>query len=229
MGGLANRPADNWRPLFAVADLAGGTWPARIRAAAEVLIDRADQRAPSERYPEMLLRTCGKSSSSPRNRRTMTGVQLDEAFAGDGGAAWATCSRGSRSRRSCAGGGLRGSAFSRGTLEPEHVKGYHRSDLDPVWARYFRATPYPNRGEPWRVNQNQQVAEIVEPWGGTELPRFDDVKNVNESGAPHGSHGSTTQPTGGGPARGDILATAPELIRSRGGRAHYPNRGNRGE
>ena len=31
---LANRPADNWRPLIAVADAAGGDWPKRARDAA---------------------------------------------------------------------------------------------------------------------------------------------------------------------------------------------------
>jgi hypothetical protein len=33
---LANRPADNWRPLFSIADLAGGRWPERARAVADV-------------------------------------------------------------------------------------------------------------------------------------------------------------------------------------------------
>jgi hypothetical protein len=31
MGELQNRVADNWRPLFAVADCAGGEWPERAR------------------------------------------------------------------------------------------------------------------------------------------------------------------------------------------------------
>jgi hypothetical protein len=35
MGGLINRAADNWRPLFAIADTAGGEWPARVRRVAE--------------------------------------------------------------------------------------------------------------------------------------------------------------------------------------------------
>ena len=35
-GMLVNRPADNWRPLLAIADLAGGEWPKRARAVAEV-------------------------------------------------------------------------------------------------------------------------------------------------------------------------------------------------
>jgi putative DNA primase/helicase len=32
--GIINREADNWRPLFAIADQAGGEWPERARAAA---------------------------------------------------------------------------------------------------------------------------------------------------------------------------------------------------
>jgi hypothetical protein len=34
MPGIHNREADNWAPLFAIADIAGGEWPERARAAA---------------------------------------------------------------------------------------------------------------------------------------------------------------------------------------------------
>lgn len=37
-GTLRGRAADNWRPLIAIADLAGGEWPARARRAAEALV-----------------------------------------------------------------------------------------------------------------------------------------------------------------------------------------------
>jgi hypothetical protein len=37
MSGLNNRLAKNWRPLFAIAELAGGDWPKRVREAAEHL------------------------------------------------------------------------------------------------------------------------------------------------------------------------------------------------
>jgi hypothetical protein len=40
MGGLINRDADNWRPLFAIADIIGSDWPLRIREAAAVLAPR---------------------------------------------------------------------------------------------------------------------------------------------------------------------------------------------
>src|SRR5262249_58079582 len=32
--GIVNREADNWRPLVAIADVAGGKWPQRARKAA---------------------------------------------------------------------------------------------------------------------------------------------------------------------------------------------------
>ena len=34
---LSGRAADNWRPLIAIADLAGGEWPARARRIAQEL------------------------------------------------------------------------------------------------------------------------------------------------------------------------------------------------
>jgi len=36
-GALNDRAADNWRPLLAIADLAGGAWPKRARDAARIL------------------------------------------------------------------------------------------------------------------------------------------------------------------------------------------------
>lgn len=44
--GFHGRLADNWRPLIAIADLAGGDWSARGRAAAEVLT--GDLETPTE-------------------------------------------------------------------------------------------------------------------------------------------------------------------------------------
>jgi len=36
-GGLSDRACDNWRPLLAIADAAGGDWPERARRAALLL------------------------------------------------------------------------------------------------------------------------------------------------------------------------------------------------
>src|SRR5262249_21952069 len=46
MPDLNDRAADNWRPLLAIADLAGGTWPEEGRRAA-CLLSGEEQDAPS--------------------------------------------------------------------------------------------------------------------------------------------------------------------------------------
>lgn len=43
-GDLDDRARDNWRPLLAIADVAGGTWPDRARRAAKRLRDRGPDR-----------------------------------------------------------------------------------------------------------------------------------------------------------------------------------------
>jgi hypothetical protein len=44
---IQDRDADVWEALIAVADLAGGTWPARARAAAVALVAEAKDTEPS--------------------------------------------------------------------------------------------------------------------------------------------------------------------------------------
>ena len=43
MPGLYNRRADTWRPLFAIAEVAGGSWPQRVRAANKALENKTDE------------------------------------------------------------------------------------------------------------------------------------------------------------------------------------------
>lgn len=47
MGGLINRAADRWRALYAIADLAGGEWPQRARAAQAAIRGADDDDADS--------------------------------------------------------------------------------------------------------------------------------------------------------------------------------------
>ncbi len=47
--GIHNRPADNWRPLLSIADIAGGAWPKRAREAALALSRGAGDEAESIR------------------------------------------------------------------------------------------------------------------------------------------------------------------------------------
>ena len=45
--GVTDRDADVWEALLAVADVAGGTWPVRARAAAVALVTEAKESSPS--------------------------------------------------------------------------------------------------------------------------------------------------------------------------------------
>jgi hypothetical protein len=45
MGVLYNRPADLWRPLYAIADLAGDSWPELVRLSQAVLAGNDDDEA----------------------------------------------------------------------------------------------------------------------------------------------------------------------------------------
>jgi hypothetical protein len=54
MGDLINRTADNWRPLFAIADLIGEDWPERARTAAAELAPRESDSTGTE----LLSRRC---------------------------------------------------------------------------------------------------------------------------------------------------------------------------
>ena len=58
MGDLIGRSADVWRPLFAIADAAGGDWPGKIRRAARALTVAAATIADGETLGVQLLGDC---------------------------------------------------------------------------------------------------------------------------------------------------------------------------
>lgn len=45
--GIADRDAEKWEPLIAIADLAGGDWPARTRAACVAIVEESKESSPS--------------------------------------------------------------------------------------------------------------------------------------------------------------------------------------
>jgi putative DNA primase/helicase len=94
---LDDRAADNWRPLLAIADVAGGEWPSRARAAAETLSavreettagvmllndlrdlfgERQTDRLASETIVEVLGSMEGRSWADWRNGKPLTVNQL---------------------------------------------------------------------------------------------------------------------------------------------------------
>lgn len=132
--GIADRDADVWEALIAVADLVGGNWPHRAREAAVTLVSASKERAPS--LGVRLLADLHTVFGSAAQMKT---AALLEALVAMEEAPW---------------GDMKGKALdSRGLtrlLAPYEVKpcklrmsstatanGYRRADLQDAWQRYL--------------------------------------------------------------------------------------------
>lgn len=88
--GLENRAADNWEPLFAIADLAGGEWPDLARNAALALIGN---REPVVSTGVELLTDIAQIFENKQLRRISTS-ELVQALCADEETMWSTYNRG---------------------------------------------------------------------------------------------------------------------------------------
>ena len=70
-----DRTWDNWRPLFAVAEVAGGHWPARIRRAC-IKLTKADQDESEDRV--LLLEDLGELFSTREREVWRTADLINE-------------------------------------------------------------------------------------------------------------------------------------------------------
>jgi Protein of unknown function (DUF3631) len=133
MGGLVNRTADNWRPLFAIADLIGEDWPVRIREAAVALAPRE-----IESTGPMLL-TDIRLAFDVANTDRLASTATCEALVAMEGRPWAEWKGGKP---------LSPNQLAR-LLKPFRVapdsvriggrtpKGYHRHQFEGLWERYL--------------------------------------------------------------------------------------------
>ena len=131
---LGDRAQDSWRPLFAIADLAGGSWSERARRAALVLSTGADSESVSEGI--LLLTHVHTVFDQKGLDKISTAVLLQSLNANE---SWPW-------------GNLRGKALEAIPLaaklrpyeigprdhwiEGSAVKGYERSDFYDAWRRY---------------------------------------------------------------------------------------------
>lgn len=134
---IADRAADVWEPLIAIADLAGGTWPARARSAAIAINQARLERDPS--LGVQLLADCRRVFTDQRAERFTTEllvnalIELDES-------PWADLrgkpidARGLARR-------LRKYDVRPGThrIGDEVRKGYRAEDFHDAWERYLPA------------------------------------------------------------------------------------------
>ncbi len=143
-----NRRADNWRVMFAIADLAGSEWGEKARFAAAKLEGATDTSSIGVRLLADIKRIFDEGAHD-----CILSAKLVELLKEDPEGPWAEWGRGKGlTQKSLAvllgGGGGRGRG-SRGGFGIRshdvhlpggvHGKGYQRSQFDDVWARYLPA------------------------------------------------------------------------------------------
>jgi hypothetical protein len=183
-----------WEPLAAIADIAGGDWPDRARAACQaltgttdpddasagerLLADLADILADDDKLPtETILDRLHRIAEAPWSDWGKTGKPLNAR-----GLAWLLKPYGVRSRNIKMPSG-------------EVAKGYVRGDLNDAWARYLpssatAATPLPDAespGQPGSGSVADSDADIRYP---SERELWDEVAEVAEV-ADEGGNGAT--------------------------------------
>lgn len=141
--GLFNRQADNWRPLLAIADVAGGEWPQRARNAAKILSAVASD---ASRGTGLL--TDIHAIFTERNTDKLPSGELAAALAAIEGRPWAEMRGGKPiSANTLA------RLLARFKIVPRTIrldaggtlKGYHRDQFADAFARYMAPIGDSNR------------------------------------------------------------------------------------
>jgi len=139
---LHDRAADNWGPLLAIAELAGGEWPARARRAALELsgVGAVDAEAESTMLLEDILAVFEGAAVD-----RMKSDDLTMALSGMLDRPWHTIDRGRAILPAGVARLLKPYGIKPRTIrikeEDTTAKGYYRSDFDDAFSRYLPPKP----------------------------------------------------------------------------------------
>lgn len=143
---LYNRARDNWLPLLAIADAAGGHWPKTARVAAEALSGELED--PTEGVKLLTdIRQVFDQSGEDR----LSTARLIRGLAGLEGRPWGDYGEGFRGqdprpitdRRLAEILGAFGIKSKTIRINPETPKGYMREGFEDAWSRYLSYAPSP--------------------------------------------------------------------------------------
>lgn len=131
--GIADRDADVWEPLIAIADAAGGTWPEVARVAAVTLVTESKDSTPTLGVRLLTdLRQVFKSHEHLSTRTILEALMAIEE------APWSDIRGKPIDSRRLANYlkpyGVTSTTFREGTIT---AKGYRREDLHDPWLRYL--------------------------------------------------------------------------------------------
>ncbi|QLG88615.1 DUF3631 domain-containing protein [Chitinibacter bivalviorum] len=141
LDGLHNRTADNWEPLLAIADLAGGDWPKQARLAAHKLTHTEDD---AQSINQELLGDIRAAFERTRTDKLHTSVLLEE-LCKDEESAWATYNRGRpvtarQLSKRVAEFGVKARQLK---IDFANRNGYELADFKDAFARYLSNEPVP--------------------------------------------------------------------------------------
>ena len=140
-----NRLADNWRPLFAIANIAGGDWPRRAGEAFTKLTSTKDLDAQGV---GTLLLTDIAAIFTAKNTDKIFSAQLCEDLAAIEGRPWAEWRR----QRKPISVNQLATQLRRFSVSPHEIRigektgrGYELGDFEDTFSRYLADTPAPDR------------------------------------------------------------------------------------
>ncbi len=139
---LNDRAQDNWEPLLAIADIAGGVWPALGRNAA---LKFSGTAAPTMSTGTELLADIQEVFETAKADKIST-AQLIEALCADDERPWATYNRGKPISPRQVSKHLGGYGISSTTIRVglEVFKGFRRNMFEEAFSRYLVSPPFPS-------------------------------------------------------------------------------------
>lgn len=140
-----NRLADNWRPLFAIAEIVGADWPGRARAAFVALTTGDDLDAHG--IGTALLSDIRRIFAVAKNDR-LPSARIAEALAAMEGQPWPEFGTGGKPISTNQLARLLGRFNIRSRtvrIADGTAKGYHLTDFEDAFARFLPAYPISNR------------------------------------------------------------------------------------
>ena len=190
--GAFNRLADNWRPLFAIADAAGADWPARAAVAFAALTGSEDTDA--QGIGATLLADIA-AAFAEAGADKLPSAELAKALASIEGRPWAEYGKAAKpiSPNQVA------KQLKRFSISPRTIKldtgsiakGYHLADFNEAFARFLQKPEFPKRN-PVTTPENigdSPLSETSPPQNGL---RFEKAAKPNETGLGYAGYASNT-------------------------------------
>ena len=161
MPGLVNRTADNWRPLYAIAEAAGGDWPARVALAAAALTTVEDELA------QIMLLTDIRMMFESEDTDRLASATIVDRLAAIEGRPWAEWRHGKPITSNQLARLLKPFCIVSGTIRTPGgtPKGYYLNSFEDAFERYFPSeaatTPQPPSNGHFGHFQNATPDDLV--------------------------------------------------------------------